>query len=106
MEAIDQNTLAIGVILCLVGISSIVFTLKKSKLIISKATNNAKSIIGKATKEAESIISENQNRASNLVSSAEKKKKYLLEEAEQGVVPFHERVERLKGIKGVVTIIF
>lgn len=96
MEAIDQNILIAGVVLCLIGISSIIFTLKKRK-----------SILSEATKEAEEILSQNQNKATSLVKSAEQKKKDLLdeaesrkrgllEEAEQGVIPFHERVERLK----------
>jgi len=63
MEAIDQNILITGVILCLIGISSIIFTFKKRESIIN---------------------------------SAEKKKKELLEEAKKGVIPFHDRVERLK----------
>ncbi|WP_221076918.1 GIY-YIG nuclease family protein [Agarivorans aestuarii] len=96
MEAIDQNILIAGVILCLIGISSIIFTLKKRK-----------SILSEATKEAEELLSQNQNKATSLVKSAEQKKKDLLdeaesrkrgllEEAEQGVIPFHERIERLK----------
>jgi len=63
MEAIDQNILITGVILCLIGISSIIFTFKKRESIIN---------------------------------SAKKKKKELLEEAKKGVIPFHDRVERLK----------
>jgi hypothetical protein len=81
MEAIDVNVLITIIVLCLIGISSIIFTFKKRK-----------SIITNATKEAESIID-----------SAEKKKQELLEEAEQGVIPFHERVERLKSADKEIT---
>jgi len=85
MEAIDQNILIAGVVLCLIGISSIIFTLIKRK-----------SILYEATREAEEVLSQNKNKANSLVKSAEQKKKELLEEAEQGVTSFHERVERLK----------
>lgn len=85
MEAIDQNILIAGVVLCLIGISSIIFTLKKRK-----------SILSEAEKEAEEILSQNQHKATSLVKSAEQKKRDLLDEAEKGVIPFHERVERLK----------
>ena len=85
MEAIDQNILMAGSLLCLIGISSIIFTLKKRT-----------SILSEATKKAESILSQNQNKASSLINSAEKMKKNLLDEAEQGVIPFQERIERLK----------
>ena len=92
MEGIDQNLLITGIALCLIGISSIIFTLKKRKAIIAGAT-----------KEAESIMSQNQHKASGLINSAEKKKKELLEEAEQAVIPFHERVERLKAADKEIT---
>lgn len=70
----DQNILIIGIMLSLIGVSLILFTLKKRSSIIAKATK----------------------KANNLINSAEKKKNDLLQEAEQEVIPFHERVERLK----------
>lgn len=93
--------------LFLIGISSIIFTLKKRKSILSGATkeaeeilsqnkNKATSLVSEATKEAEEILSQNQNEATSLVKYAEQKKKDLLDEAEKGVIPFHERIERLK----------
>lgn len=92
MDAIDQNILIAGVVLCLIGISSIIFTLKKRK-----------SILSEATKAAEEILSQNQNKVTNLVKAAEQKKKDLLDEAEQGVIPFHERVDRLKSADKEIT---
>jgi hypothetical protein len=74
MDAIDQNTLIAGVILCLIGISSIIFTLKKRKSILAKAKKEAKDLLDESKKEA----------------------KDLVDEAEQGVIPFYERIERLK----------
>jgi len=85
MEVINQNILTAGFVLFLIGASSIILTLKKRK-----------SILSEATKEAEEILSQNQNKATRLIKYAEQKKKDLLDEAEKGVIPFHERVERLK----------
>lgn len=92
MESLDQNFLILGVILSLVGIASISFTLKKRK-----------SIISTATKEAKSILTSNQSKAQELVKSAEKKKEQLLFEAEQGVIPFQERIDRLKSTDKEIT---
>ena len=74
MENMDQNILIVGVLLCIIGIASIIFTFKKRKSILASA----------------------EIKAANLIASAELKKKELLTEAEQEVIPFHERIERLK----------
>ena len=92
MESLDQNLLILGVVLSIVGIASISFTLKKRK-----------SIISIATKEAKSILSSNQNKAQKLIKSAEKKKEQLLFEAEQEVIPFQERIDRLKSADKEIT---
>ncbi len=63
MGGIDQNLVVVGMLLCLIGISSIVFTLKKRNSIIE---------------------------------AAEDRKRKILDEAEKGVIPFTERIERLK----------
>jgi len=85
MEAIDRSFLITGIFLCIIGISLIIFTLKKRK-----------SIFDKATQDAKLIISKNEHKATELIISAKKKREELLEEAKLGVIPFHERVERLK----------
>lgn len=103
MEAIDQKILVVGVVLFLIGMTSIIFTIKKRK-----------SIISEAKREAENILFQNQNKANNLVTSAERKKsdllnegesrkKELLEEAERGVISFEARVERLKAADKEIT---
>jgi len=74
MEITDQGVLITGVVLCAIGFISIFYILK-----------NRKSLLSEASSEAD-----------NLVKSAEKKKKDILSEAEQAVIPFQERIERLK----------
>lgn len=74
MEFLEQNILIAGLVLCAIGVSSIVFIIKKRNSIISNA----------------------EQKSTELISLAEKKKEELLTEAEQGVIPFHERIERLK----------
>lgn len=81
MESLEQNILITGLVLCVIGIISIIFILKKSKSIVSNA----------------------ESKATKLITSAEQKKEELLIEAEQGVIPFHERIERLKAADKEIT---
>ena len=74
MNTIDQNLLIAGIILSIIGVSSIVFVIKKRKSIISKANKQA----------------------TKLITLAVKKKEELIEEAKKEVIPFQERIERLK----------
>lgn len=74
MSEIDQNLLITGVILSAIGIALIIFILKKRKTIISKANSQAR----------------------KLINAAERKKEELIDEAKKEVIPFHERIERLK----------
>lgn len=74
MDNIEINTLIIGIVLCVVGLSALIFILNKRKSIILKANTEA----------------------SKLITLAERKKDELIAQAEQEVIPFHERVERLK----------
>ena len=81
MEALDQYLLIIGILLCTIGTTSIVFVFKKRNSIIAKAD------LYQVKKKDETT---------KLINLALKKKKELLAEAEQEVIPFHERIERLK----------
>ena len=114
MESLDQNILLLGVILSLIGVSSIIFTFKKHSSIIHKATKESESIItsnknkgkelidfaekkkSELISEAESIVTSSKNKAKEMISSAEDEKSKLLFEAEQEVIPFQERIDRLK----------
>ena len=70
-----------GLSLSAIGIGLIYFIFKKRNIIISKANFEAKEII---------------KQANQTVREAEEKKKTILEDAEKGVIPFEERIERLK----------
>ncbi len=70
MNAFDQNILIAGILLCVIGVSSIVFTFKKRNSIID---------------------------------AAEKTKLKILDEAKKGVIPFTERVDRLKSADKEIT---
>lgn len=84
MDVMDKILLLASIVLSLIGISSIVFTLKKRKAIIFVAK-----------KEAESIISQNKVKASEIITSAERKKKELIEEAERGVISVEKKKKEL-----------
>lgn len=96
MESIDSNILITSITLCVIGISSIIFTLGKRKSILSKATKSAEIILTKNKNKAEWLIASAEKKKFELITEANINKKALLLEAEKGVVPFHERVERLK----------
>jgi len=96
MEVIDQNILIVGVVLCLIGISSILFTLKKRKSILSEATKEAETLLSQNQNKANSLVIFAEKKKNDLINEAENRKRDLLNEAKQGVIPFHERVERLK----------
>jgi len=85
METIDINILIAGLVLCIIGVSLIIFILKRRNSIISNATSQSTKLIKKATSQS-----------TKLISLAMKKKEEIINQAEQEVIPFHERVERLK----------
>ena len=78
MEVISQNLPVVGGILFIVWMLLIILTFKKRN-----------SIINNAIKEAN-------DQKIELLKEANNRKNELLEEARKSVIPFHERVERLK----------
>jgi len=110
----ETNILIIGILLSLVGLTSIIFLFKKRKSIIKdiedktqKLLNDAeqtkKELLEQADKEITSrlklsrkTIEDAEHKTQKLLNDAEQTKKELLEQAEKEVIPFHERIERLK----------
>ena len=74
MESLDYDVLITGIILSFIGITAIIYMLRNHKSIISKA----------------------EIRADRIITSAKKKRESLLREAAEGVIPFQERIDRLK----------
>lgn len=74
MEQAYSIILAIGLVTSLIGISAIIFTFKKRKSIIEGA----------------------EQKKDELIQLAEKEKQKILSEAKAGVIPFEERIQRLK----------
>lgn len=92
MESLEQNILISGLVLCAIGLASIVFIFRKRKSIILNAERKNKELINAAEK-----------RYIELINEAKQKHKELINEAEQEVIPFHERVERLKAADKEIT---
>lgn len=103
MESIEQSILITGIILCIIGLASIVVIFSKKNKIFSEAmrknieiTLENEELIKEYERKKSRIELDGQGKHNKLVWDAEKKRDELIAEAEQSVIPFEERIDRLK----------
>jgi len=92
MDNVDINILIVGLLLCIVGGTVLVLTLKKRHSLISTAKF-----------EAEKLLQNNKEESDRILDAAKAKKKQLLDEAEEGLVSFQQREDRLKASDKEIT---
>lgn len=86
----------LGILLTFLGTAILIFSFKKRKSIISAAKKEADILLAQNNEQADSIVKAAEKKRKGIIESAERSKNEIVQAAEQEVVPFQERIDRLK----------